>query len=54
MAVNTCQFVGAVAALTSTVVVALLRELVIPDVKPVAVPVQFVRVPDNGVQRACD
>lgn len=49
VAVNTCQFVGAVAALTSTVVVALLRAFVIHEVKPSAVPVQFVNTQAEGV-----
>lgn len=56
VAVNTCQLVGAVAALTSTVVVADFRALVIPEVSPVAVPVAFVAtravgVPSAGVTR---
>lgn len=51
VAVSTCPDVGAVAALTSTVVVADFRAFVIPDVSPVAVPVQFVSVPEEGVPR---
>lgn len=49
VAFNTCQLDGAVAALTSTVVVALLRALVMPDVSHVAVPVQFVKTQAEGV-----
>ena len=52
VAVRTCPEDGAVAALTSTVVVALFRALVIPDVRPVAVPVTFVITPDAGVPSA--
>lgn len=51
VAVSTCQLDGAVAALTSTVVVALFRALVIPDVNPVAVPVQLVNTQAEGVPR---
>ena len=49
LAVRTCPDVGAVAAETSMVVVADFKALVMPDVNPVAVPVQFVRTPDVGV-----
>jgi hypothetical protein len=52
VAVNTCPDVGAEAALTLTVVVALLRALVIPEVRPVAVPVALVMTPDAGVPSA--
>lgn len=52
VAVRTCPEDGAVAALTSTVVVALFNALVIPDVRPVAVPVTFVITPDAGVPSA--
>lgn len=48
---RTCPEVGAVAALTSTVVVALFRALVIPDVSHVAVPVQLVNTQAEGVPR---
>tara|TARA_R110000868_G_scaffold187432_3_gene429958 strand:- start:2361 stop:2900 length:540 start_codon:yes stop_codon:yes gene_type:complete len=43
---------GAVAAATSTVVVALLSALVRPEVRPVAVPVKFVATPLAGVPSA--
>lgn len=49
VAVRTCPIVGAVEALTSTVVVALLRAFVIPEVRPVAVPVRLVATPLNEV-----
>lgn len=52
VAVSTCPLVGAVAALTSTVVVADFRAFVIPEVSPVAVPVRFVATPDEGVPSA--
>lgn len=52
VAVNTCPDVGAVAALTSTVVVADLRAFVMPEVNHVAVPVTFVITPLAGVPRA--
>ena len=59
VAVNICPDVGAVAALTSTVVVALFKALVIPEVSPVAIPVtlvitQLVGVPRIGVTRVGD
>lgn len=43
---------GAVAALTSTVVVADFSAFVIPEVNPVAVPVKFVATQEAGVPRA--
>lgn len=46
--------VGAVAALTLTVVVALAKACVIPDVKPVPVPVIFVPTSAVGVSNAGD
>lgn len=50
VAVNTCPFVGAVAALTDTVVVALFRASAYQVVFWLSVgKVQFVRVPDVGV-----
>ena len=52
VAVNTCPELGAVAALTSTVVVADLRAFVIPEVNPVAVPVALVATRALGVPRA--
>jgi hypothetical protein len=52
VAVNTCHVDGAVAALTSTVVVADFSAFVIPEVNPVAVPVKFVATQEAGVPRA--
>jgi len=52
VAVRTWPLEGAVAALTSTVVVADFKAFVIPDVSPVAVPVRFVAAPLEGVPRA--
>lgn len=52
VAVRTCPEEGAVAALTSTVVVADLRALVIHEVNPVPVPVIFVPTRAVGVHRA--
>ena len=49
---RTCPVVGAAEALTSTVVVALLRAFVIPEVSPGAVPVRLVATPLAGVQRS--
>lgn len=49
---RTCQELGAVAALTSTVVVADLRALVIPEVRPAAVPVALVATRALGVPNA--
>lgn len=52
VAVSTLPLTGAVAALVSTVVVALFRALEIPEVRPVAVPVTLVITPDAGVPSA--
>ena len=46
---STCPVLGAVAADTSTVVVADFRALVMPEVRPVAVPVRLVATPADGV-----
>ena len=51
-AVSTWPVVGAVAALTTTVVVAEIRPFVAPDVSPAAVPVRLVATPDAGVPNA--
>jgi len=52
VAVSTCPELGAVAAETSTVVVADLRAFVIPEVSPDAVPVRLVATPEAGVPSA--
>jgi len=54
VAINVCPTVGAVAALTLTSVVALLRALVIPDLSPTATPVTLVMTPAEGVPRSGD
>lgn len=55
VAVSTCPVVGAVAALTATVVVAEFNPfaaVAAPAVSPAAVPVRFVATPDEGVPNA--
>ncbi len=52
VAVSICPDEGAVALLTFTVVVALARASVIPEVSPAAVPVTCVMTPDAGVPKA--
>jgi hypothetical protein len=57
VAVNTCPIVGAVAALTETVVVAEVNPfdvVAIPAVNPEAVPVIFVPTNDDGVPSALE
>ena len=51
-AVRTCPFVGAVAALTTTVVVAEVNPLAAPAVRLAAVPDRLVAVPEEGVPNA--
>lgn len=52
VAVKICPVVGAVALLTFTVVEALAKACVMPDVKPVAVPVMLVPTRAEGVPNA--